>query len=171
MQTNLSITWARRQRGRRWRVGLKPGGYRRSFLPYGICSAALGPRVVSRAQETISADLEDFLSMKRMAFPRFYFLSNDELLEILARAKNVHAVQPHIQKCFDGIKRLEFCSDGGSVTITAMLSAEGEVRAEAAPRNPRAARERERARAVVCARRAARQPQSRARSASHWEAP
>ncbi|KAL3154308.1 hypothetical protein ABBQ32_013793 [Trebouxia sp. C0010 RCD-2024] len=69
--------------------------------------------------ETISKSLEDYLETKRMAFPRFYFLSNDELLEILA--------QPHLGKCFDGIRRLEFGGDDPkSPDILAMVSAEGE---------------------------------------------
>jgi dynein heavy chain, axonemal len=76
--------------------------------------------------EQIQKELEDYLSMKRMAFPRFYFLSNDELLEILAQSKNVHAVQPHMSKCFDGIKALEFGEAQNANSILAMLSAEGE---------------------------------------------
>ncbi|KAL0028415.1 hypothetical protein WJX77_005025 [Trebouxia sp. C0004] len=77
--------------------------------------------------ETISKSLEDYLETKRMAFPRFYFLSNDELLDILAQSKSPQAVQPHLGKCFDGIRRLEFGGDDPkSPDILAMVSAEGE---------------------------------------------
>lgn len=83
-------------------------------------------RKANESLEQIQKELSDYLSMKRAAFARFYFLGDDELLEILAQSKSVHAVQPHMSKCFDGIKALEFGDDPGSISITAMLSAEGE---------------------------------------------
>ncbi|XP_055549943.1 dynein axonemal heavy chain 6 [Wyeomyia smithii] len=83
--------------------------------------------------EKVTRCLEAYLEVKRMAFPRFYFLSNDELLEILAQTKNPHAVQPHLRKCFDAIAAIEFCkkkTETGETVMTndiiAMISPEGE---------------------------------------------
>ncbi len=84
---------------------------------------------LARANEildSIQKSLEEYLETKRLAFPRFYFLSNEELLEILAQTRDPQAVQPHLRKCFDALTRLRFGDQAGSIDILAMQSPEKE---------------------------------------------
>ena len=66
--------------------------------------------------------LSDYLDTKRNYFPRFYFLSDEDLLSILG-SSDVDAVQPHMLKLFDNCR--EVLVQRGK-TVAGMLSDEGE---------------------------------------------
>ena len=76
--------------------------------------------------DMVAKGLSDYLETKRGGFARFYFLSNDELLEILSQTRDPLAVQPHLRKCFEAIDRLDFDGQGSAMTMVAMNSAEKE---------------------------------------------
>ncbi|XP_057206860.1 cytoplasmic dynein 2 heavy chain 1 isoform X3 [Triplophysa rosa] len=69
--------------------------------------------------------LNEFLEEKRSAFPRFYFIGDDDLLEILGQATNPTVIHTHLKKLFAGISSVEF--DQSFQSITAMKSLEGET--------------------------------------------
>ncbi|KAG5475488.1 hypothetical protein LSCM1_03608 [Leishmania martiniquensis] len=83
--------------------------------------------------EEILRKLQQFLETKRMAFPRFYFISNEELLQILSDSRDPYLVQPYLRKCFEGIKTLTFADHHDMV---GMESAEGERVRFVRPVNP-----------------------------------
>jgi dynein heavy chain len=80
----------------------------------------------NKALDEIQKNLENYLESKRFAFPRFYFLSNDELLLIISQSTDPHAVQPHLRKCFDNLVELDMVGEGNNPEIHAMISGERE---------------------------------------------
>jgi len=86
-------------------------------------------KVLERFQESntfldlVQKQLSDYLETKRIAFPRFFFLSDSELLDILSSTKDPRAVQDHLKRCFEGLNKVEFGDDN---LIVGLLSEQGE---------------------------------------------
>ena len=57
--------------------------------------------------EKCQKSLTNYLETKRNSFPRFYFVSNDDLLDILGSSKPT-TIQGHLLKLFDNVKALKF---------------------------------------------------------------
>ncbi|VDP76010.1 unnamed protein product [Echinostoma caproni] len=86
---------------------------------------------LSEGLEKCQKSLNNYLDSKRNAFPRFFFISDDELLSILGSG-DCECVQEHMIKMFDNIASVRFSKDttkpGTILTeVTAMISSEGEV--------------------------------------------
>uniref|UniRef100_A0A803WAA3 Dynein axonemal heavy chain 17 n=1 Tax=Ficedula albicollis TaxID=59894 RepID=A0A803WAA3_FICAL len=55
--------------------------------------------------------LAEYLETKRLAFPRFYFVSSADLLDILSKGTEPLEVSRHLTKLFDSLAKLEFVLD------------------------------------------------------------
>ena len=80
--------------------------------------------------ERIQKSLDQYLETKRMVFPRFYFVSDDDLLEILGQSRDPMAVQRHIKKCYEGVHTLKLVPPGPTnktYEATSMVAPDTEV--------------------------------------------
>ncbi|XP_076854099.1 dynein axonemal heavy chain 10 [Brachyhypopomus gauderio] len=82
---------------------------------------------LSDGLERCQKGLNDYLDSKRNAFPRFFFISDDELLSILG-SSDPACVQEHMIKMYDNIASLRFDTGAnGEPVAGALVSAEGEM--------------------------------------------
>ena len=57
------------------------------------------------------------LPLRPQAFPRFYFVSDANLLEILSQGSNPQAIQVHLQSVFASVVRTDFDPSGTKITV------------------------------------------------------
>ena len=74
--------------------------------------------------QIIQKALGEYLEKQRQNFPRFYFVGDEDLLEIIGNSKEIRNVMRHFPKMFQGISTVNFENDGDS--LIGMNSREGE---------------------------------------------
>ena len=78
----------------------------------------------NKSMEIIWHSLESYLDAKRQLFPRFFFLSNEEIFEIMSQIHDPSSIKPFLPKCFDRVDKLVFNSQRDQVL--AMVNSSGE---------------------------------------------
>eukprot|EP00670_Eutreptiella_braarudii_P009176 CAMPEP_0174308690 /NCGR_PEP_ID=MMETSP0810-20121108/1920_1 /TAXON_ID=73025 ORGANISM="Eutreptiella gymnastica-like, Strain CCMP1594" /NCGR_SAMPLE_ID=MMETSP0810 /ASSEMBLY_ACC=CAM_ASM_000659 /LENGTH=1420 /DNA_ID=CAMNT_0015416091 /DNA_START=64 /DNA_END=4323 /DNA_ORIENTATION=- len=85
--------------------------------------------------EKVQKGLNDYLENKRSSFARFYFLSDDELLQILSQAKEpIKIVGHHIRKLIEGIDHIDINEDGEFVNMVSGMGEDIPLKEKLLPR-------------------------------------
>uniref|UniRef100_A0AC34PY32 Uncharacterized protein n=1 Tax=Panagrolaimus sp. JU765 TaxID=591449 RepID=A0AC34PY32_9BILA len=71
----------------------------------------------------IQSGFDAYLQKRKLNSPRLHFLSNNELLELLSKAKNPELIGPYLPKLFAAITKPDFNNRG---EIVAVFAADGE---------------------------------------------
>ncbi|XP_066142886.1 dynein heavy chain, cytoplasmic isoform X6 [Euwallacea fornicatus] len=72
----------------------------------------------------IQKALGEYLERERTSFPRFYFVGDEDLLEIIGNSKNIARLQKHFKKMFAGVASIILNED--NTVILGIASREGE---------------------------------------------
>jgi dynein heavy chain 1, cytosolic len=72
----------------------------------------------------IQKALGEYLERERSSFPRFYFVGDEDLLEIIGNSKDILRIMKHLKKMFAGISTIML--DDDLTQIQGMASREGE---------------------------------------------
>eukprot|EP00048_Salpingoeca_helianthica_P012918 m.191084 g.191084 ORF g.191084 m.191084 type:complete len:4245 (+) comp15437_c5_seq48:84-12818(+) len=89
--------------------------------------ASLGATLETTLDQAVRCQkaLNEYLEEKRSIFPRFYFIGDEDLLEILGQATDPTVIQTHLKKLFAGIHTVGF--DANKKSVVAMNSQDGEI--------------------------------------------
>ncbi|KAK4688349.1 dynein cytoplasmic 1 heavy chain, partial [Tremellales sp. Uapishka_1] len=72
----------------------------------------------------IQKALGEYLEKERSSFPRFYFVGDEDLLEIIGNSKDIRRIMKHLKKMFAGISVLQLDED--ETELQGFASGEGE---------------------------------------------
>ena len=72
----------------------------------------------------IQKALGEYLERERSSFPRFYFVGDEDLLEIIGNSKNIPRLQKHFKKMFAGVHAILLNDD--NTVVLGIASGEGE---------------------------------------------
>lgn len=61
--------------------------------------------------DKIIRGIAKFIDKKRIHYPRFYFLGNYEILEVLSYSKQFVKIIPYMKRCFQSVDKVEFLGD------------------------------------------------------------
>ncbi|KAM3134143.1 Dynein heavy chain 3 [Paramecium bursaria] len=83
--------------------------------------------------EQIHKELNNYLEKKREKFLRLYFISNDDLLEILSKVQDAKEIQPYLNKLFQSINKITLqnqyiqciCSDDETIKLQDQINPYG----------------------------------------------
>ncbi|XP_046384032.1 dynein axonemal heavy chain 12-like [Ischnura elegans] len=80
-------------------------------------------QVVYETLCNILAGMNKYIEEACLSFPRFFFISNEEVMIVLTHANDLTGIKKYLGKCFAGIYDLNV---DDSLNIVSMISAEGE---------------------------------------------
>ena len=72
----------------------------------------------------IQKALGEYLERERASFPRFYFVGDEDLLEIIGNSKSIPKLQKHFKKMFAGVTAIILNEEEN--LVTGLSSKEGE---------------------------------------------
>lgn len=79
---------------------------------------------IEESLERTKKGLTNYLEKQRLLFPRFYFLGNEDMLELIGGSNDINKVNRHVKLMFFGVESL--IKDKDTNSITYIISPEGE---------------------------------------------
>ena len=72
---------------------------------------------------SLQKELSDYLEKQRSLFPRFFFIGDEDLLEIIGKSSAINEIQKHFGKMFEGLSQVNVDNNA----VISMGCNEGEV--------------------------------------------